>query len=267
MKYGILMVMSLFLWQICFAQKWVPYRVGEKWGYSNADKEMMIEPQYEDAGFFYDSLAYVKLNGQYGYIDPCNEIVIDFQFDRAGNFTGGGKANVWKNDRHFSVDKYGNEGLGFGSCGGSSAKVYSFMNYRENGKIGMCLFDMEVQENGARKRTKIDTLPAIWEAFHDNNNWLAAVKKGNYWGIVNTKGELVVDYIYDTMRLSARGGNAKMFKVGKNGLYGMLDIDGKLLIALQYYDIDNYRVQSYFKVWIDEKTWGYINYKGEEYFE
>ena len=51
--------------------------------------EIIIEPQYEDAGMFFEGLAAVKMDGKWGYIDTENKVVIPFEYDYAGFFSEG----------------------------------------------------------------------------------------------------------------------------------------------------------------------------------
>lgn len=56
-----------------FTQTLIPYRIGDKWGYCNLEKKIIIKPQFEDVNpfnFYNDngvlsniSYAIVKMNG------------------------------------------------------------------------------------------------------------------------------------------------------------------------------------------------------------
>ena len=48
---------------------------------------IVINGQYESAGYFSNGLAKVKKNGKWGYIDERGTVVIDFQYDSVGDFT------------------------------------------------------------------------------------------------------------------------------------------------------------------------------------
>ncbi len=53
------------------------------------DYEVIIAPQFEAAGYFYEGLARVKKNGKWGYIDEAGKEVIAPSFAYAGNFYDG----------------------------------------------------------------------------------------------------------------------------------------------------------------------------------
>lgn len=47
------------------------------WGFVNEKNEVVIDYQFEDAGYFENGLAPVKKNGKWFYINPKNEIILD----------------------------------------------------------------------------------------------------------------------------------------------------------------------------------------------
>ena len=47
---------------------WLPYRQDELFGFRDANNNVLIVPQFEDADFVIDGIARVKQNGLYGYI-------------------------------------------------------------------------------------------------------------------------------------------------------------------------------------------------------
>lgn len=47
----------------------IPYRKGDKLGFCDADKNVVIEPKYDDVDLFVEGLAKVKLDGNFGFIN------------------------------------------------------------------------------------------------------------------------------------------------------------------------------------------------------
>jgi tetratricopeptide (TPR) repeat protein len=60
-----------------------------KWGFVDLDGQMVIEPQYENAGAFNGGLAPVQTGSGWGYITMDNQLVIDADFSEAGSFYKG----------------------------------------------------------------------------------------------------------------------------------------------------------------------------------
>ena len=50
-------------------------------GYTDSIGKWLIEPTYDDAGFFYNGIAGVEQNGKLGLINKKNEQIVDFIFD------------------------------------------------------------------------------------------------------------------------------------------------------------------------------------------
>lgn len=55
----------------------IPFRVKDKWGYSNSKGKLQIKPQFQTAEFFYHQLAVVSFEGKYGVINPTGKWVIE----------------------------------------------------------------------------------------------------------------------------------------------------------------------------------------------
>lgn len=64
-------------------------RKGDKIGYHTVRGECVIEAQFDDAMYFFEELAGVKINQKWGYIDKTGKIVIKPQFDDVKGFSEG----------------------------------------------------------------------------------------------------------------------------------------------------------------------------------
>ena len=69
---NLLTVIIIFLSFNTFAQtidySLIPYRKGDKWGYANTQRNILITPKYNDAQWFSEGLAAVKIGSKWGYI-------------------------------------------------------------------------------------------------------------------------------------------------------------------------------------------------------
>jgi len=59
----------------------IPYRKGDKWGYCDWNKKIVIPIQYDGAGLFSEGLAAVMVNGKWGFINTKGEMVIPPVYD------------------------------------------------------------------------------------------------------------------------------------------------------------------------------------------
>ena len=66
----------------------------------------MIPIKYDDAYFFSEGLARVKLNGKWGFINKIGEEVIPLKYDEVENFSEG-FAKVKLNGKVFYINKRG----------------------------------------------------------------------------------------------------------------------------------------------------------------
>lgn len=54
----------------------IPYRKGNVWGFCDQNKKMVIPAVYEGASRFSEGLAWITLNGKYGFINTRGKMVI-----------------------------------------------------------------------------------------------------------------------------------------------------------------------------------------------
>src|SRR5262245_3700286 len=90
-------VLSLFLLAACSSKRSFvtggifPIIIGpDHWGYIDKSATVVINPQFQHAGFFFEDLAAVSIDGKkFGYIDKKGNFVINPQFDEAHPFSEG----------------------------------------------------------------------------------------------------------------------------------------------------------------------------------
>ncbi len=81
-----------------------PICVNEKYGFMDIKGNVIVEPQYDDAGDFSEGYARVSKEGLYGYIDLTGEIVIPLKYEDCGDFCNN-LATVIKNDLAGYINK------------------------------------------------------------------------------------------------------------------------------------------------------------------
>jgi len=64
-------------------------KLSGKWGYIDRTGRIVINPQFEEAGDFSEGLARVKTGGKWGYVDRTGRFLINPQFEEAGDFSQG----------------------------------------------------------------------------------------------------------------------------------------------------------------------------------
>jgi WG containing repeat len=75
--------------EIMELKKWVPFAQHGKYGYKDLAGNIKIPPQFNDAWYFSENRAAVKINDKWGYISKTGELVIPAEFGVVGRFMNG----------------------------------------------------------------------------------------------------------------------------------------------------------------------------------
>lgn len=205
----------------------IPYRKGNAWGYASPDRKIVINAEYEDAGFFYAGYAAVKKNGMYGYINTSGVNVIPFKFYVAKQFRYG----YFDNPKMKKTDTV----LFFGAALTKSGYEHCFDSHGV--QMRKC---PAINENVVPEEKVIETIPEkvyanvkangdIYDKIYDDyqigdSKYYIASKNGKF-GVFNNVFEIVIPYEYDQMkRLTNK--NGYYLEVEKGGLSGILKGDG-----------------------------------------
>jgi hypothetical protein len=136
----------------------VPYRSGNKWGYSDTLGQIKIQPKYDSVALFdYNSLtndnhvlSIVQLNGKKTVINERGTVIVPASYDAV--------EIDWLDGLAFIVTK--------------NKKQTIFKNGRE-------LF------------------PAVYDQILPTQSKTYRVRKNNRWGMINTSGKVLIPAIYD----------------------------------------------------------------------
>ena len=215
--------------------------------YANKVGEQVISDKFNDAGIFANGLAYVQVDGKYGYINEQGEVVIACEFDCAYDFTSNGLARVEADGKYSYINEQGKVVIAcefdyaddFTSNGLARVKVdgkYGYIN--EQGDVVIpCKFDHA--------------------SIFSTNGW-ASVDVDGKWGYINEKGETVIPCEFDDAGIFANG----LAYVQVNGKYGYINEQGEVIIACKFSFACNFASNGLARVKVDGK-WGYINKQGE----
>ena len=69
-------------------------KIGDRWGFVDAEGEVVIKPAYDDARSFANGLAAVEVDGAWGYVDAHGTLVIPARFEGATDFSSRGSTFV-----------------------------------------------------------------------------------------------------------------------------------------------------------------------------
>lgn len=90
----------------------IPYRKGDKWGFCDEKKNILITPKNDDAEDFSEGLASVKLNDKCGFTDKIGREIIHLKYDSYLFFEfKNGLVKIYLNDYRGYIGKDGTEFL------------------------------------------------------------------------------------------------------------------------------------------------------------
>jgi len=214
-----------------FSEGLASVRVGDKWGFIDITGEMVIPPTFDMAWQFSEGLAHVRKDGEIGFIDKTGTMVftISEEYNFAGlRFSDGMvwvlKGDIWSGKWGF-VDREGNVIV---------EPIYDSVS-PINPNVPSSLFGMIGFSEG-----------------------LAAVQLGDYWGFVNTTGEVAIPIEFDRVGHFSEG----LAFVEKGDKQGYINKMGEFVILFENAFIGSPFSEGLAAVWTEER-YGYIDKTGE----
>ena len=184
-------------------KNYVPYIQNGKCGFMD-DKtgREVVSCKYDNVSSFSEGLAWVRLNGKYGFIDKAGREVIPCKYDYAESFSEG-LAWVGCNDKYGFIDKAGREVL---PCEYDDARPFSegLAVVVLNGKWGF------VDKAGR------EVVPFKYDGASHFSEGLARVELNGKYGFVDKAGCEVIPCEYDDA-YDFRGGTARVNLNGESG--------------------------------------------------
>lgn len=231
------LVVGLFFIGEAMAQNedlsYIPYRKGDKWGYVNADKQIIIQPKYTETAWFSEGLAAVKIGSKWGYINKEGKLVIPARYTVAKPFRIG-----------YMPGKNNEEGAAVIFAGASlTPDGYEICINSKGVRMPQCpaISENTVEGNentlSILKKQKTYSLPdneGLFDEIIDDysiagnpETFYIAVKE-NLYGVFNSKFETIVPFIFDSIAVVRK--TQLYLSVIQNGKTGILDAEGKILI-------------------------------------
>lgn len=239
----------------------VPYRQGNKWGYSTTDNKIVIEPKYDEANWFSEGMASVKIGSKYGYINTMGKLVIPAKFATVKPFRKGYVPNE---------GKAGGDSIVF--AGASLTKDgYEICINAKGTRMPKCpaINENSVSENNSPIATQViekkyelpnnnglfDKITDDYKIAGNSETYYIAVKDNRY-GVFNSKFETIVPFEYSNIRIN-RNKVKPFLEVNKGGMFGIVHTDGKISIDPVYSNlrvVDGIDGNEYILVQKDNKT-------------
>jgi hypothetical protein len=198
-------------------------RIDGQWGYVNPDGERVIPPQYSDARDFSGGLAAVKMTteaeqARYGFLNPAGDTVIAPRFRRVGAFANG-LASASADGEHFGyIDRQGQWQI---EPRFSKASAFTGQWAAAALKRRYGLIDRQGQF--VLEPQYLALVPP-----HTGKRFAARTREG--WGYLDTKGKRITPFTYDFA--SPFFGDFAL--VAREGEYGILGARGNFRVNPQF---------------------------------
>jgi hypothetical protein len=225
----------------------IPVQQADKWGYINPKGLFVVNPQFEDADFFYDGLARVENSeGKTGYINKSGKFEIAAIYKYGTAFCEGFAFVVSDGGPPTCIDKKGNVKFVLKEA----ERVFAFSE-------GLALFINSDDKYGfVDKNGNVAINPQFEEAIPFFEGF-AAVKQNKKWGFIGKDGKLLINPQFERV-LNFKEGKAAFYD-GKK--WGFIDTKGAYVINPQYSDVFSFS-EGLARVEQGDK-YGFINTKGE----
>ena len=212
----------------------IPYRSGDKWGYASPDKKIVIIPKYNEATWFSEGYAAVKIGRKYGYINKAGKMVIPAKFTVAkpfrkgyrpkSNSNGGDSvlfagASVTANGYEKCIDT---RGMVMGKC-----PAINENSVAEN-RLPVKTVVTQKTYSLANNNGLFDKVVDDYKVSGSDETYYIAQKSGMY-GVFNSKFETIIPFQYNAIKIITSGGT-QYLQVMKDGMNGVIAGNGQTLI-------------------------------------
>jgi hypothetical protein len=236
-----LMIFSLESFSQNIDYSLVPYRKADKWGFANASKTVIISPKYDDARWFTEGMAAVKVGAKWGYINKAGKMVIPAKFTVAKSFRKGyiPLKNKIEGDTILFAGASTLES-GYESCinikGVTLAKCPAMAeNAMASNRIPMETIVKEKIYSIENKGGLFDKIVDDYKII-GNEETFYIVQKDKLYGVFNSKFETIVPFEYNSIK-AIKSDNKTYLHVTKSEMNGIVNADGSFSILPVYYSL------------------------------
>lgn len=264
-------VMSLLMQSLSAQTGLAPSEENGKYGYKNEDNSgtgigsFVLPPKYDDAHYFFEGLAAVRIGDNWGFIDKNGAMKIPAKYSSVSDFYEGlALVSVEVKEGGSTYDKYG-------FINKAGAVVIPLKFYAAGGFDDAGLADVAIKDGSGKikwgfiNKTGTMVVPAKYDSLGGAgaNGYIPFVLNGKV-GFLNKK---CVEVIHPTYDNDFRNSICSFSKDGQavvmlNHKMGIIDATGKVVIPFKYDYIDAFR-EDMAMVEANNK-WGFINATGTE---
>ena len=200
----------------------IPFRDGEKWGYSDRSKRLVVAPKYSQTFPFVGDIAKVQLEDKWGLIDRDGKEILAPIYDEVGNYD-----TLLNSDGSCFIRK-GNQ------CGlmASTGAVLAEIQYPTEAAA-----EAAAKSAGWKGGIATNHFPDMPKAIVHSIQGIKAACEGIFrfkrdekWGLVREDGTVLLEPSYEDIEALEKG-NWPFCMAGK---WGLLDLNGKVVLPAVY---------------------------------
>ncbi|MHC4592358.1 MAG: WG repeat-containing protein, partial [Planctomycetota bacterium] len=196
----------------------LPVKQGGRWGYIDSTGQMAVEPQFDWAAEFSDTLARVGIADETAYIDKSGTVVFQCPWDSASDFSDG-LALVGIPGKYGYLDK----------TGGTAIEL----QFPLAGRFSEGLAWVQIGKGSRRGKRLSDVLvgpvaPSTGEGAGPAGRFVAG---GPRYGYIDKTGQVVIEPRF----MSAGDFSEGLANVKIRGRYGYIDKTGEVVIKPDYH--------------------------------
>jgi hypothetical protein len=265
-----------------FSEGVVAVKRDGKWGWIDKTGRLFLPPLASPPDF-HEGLSSFERDGKWGYMDTRGTVVIQAEWEEAGEFSGG-YAGVKRGGKWGGIDKTGHLvtplgryerlhfepeiGLWLIALGKKSGYIDRAGRVVIKPEWDDVLFWSEgllmvfrEHKGGFIDKTGKVVVPVEWDDIGPFLEGLAPVKRNDKWGFIDKTGKVVLEPQWENASRFRKG----LAGVKRNGKWGFIDKTGKVIIEPRWDEVDNFH-QELALVKEDKKS-GFIDRTGRVVIE
>ena len=215
-------------------------QLDDKYGFIDINQNTLVPFEYDDLSVFSEGLAPAKMNGKWGYINRKGEVVIPFKFDIERHFYKTGLCEACIDGKWGFINKKGEEIVPIKYSAVDCHKMEKELIFVCN-KNKWAIFDKHGNQLTEFIFDEIYGTSNNFDYFDEKYLFkgLLLVRKGNHYRYLNRDLEIVADFgCYSKAEPITEYGFAI---VKKGDFYGIIDSIGKIVIQFEYTLIEHPR--------------------------
>lgn len=223
-----------------------PVMVDSLWGFIDDKGSLRIEPRFDWVEPFSENMALVGKDNKVAFVNKAGTLITDFIYDDGYTFKNG-YAVIEKNGLTGAVNRLGEEVIP--------------VKYEDVGEFHDGLFyaqNTDLKYGYLNELGEI-AIPFVLDNATNFSDGYAVVEKDGAQGVINRKGELIVDFIYDWIEPFHEDRRPSRVRIDHR--FGLIDHHGLLIADTIYHQIGDY--SNGLALAGNGQHYGYLNLKAD----